>query len=130
MRPRADDIEYQIDHWGDRFVIVTNDDAVDFRVMEAPLDDPGALDGTGRARARPPHQRGSNRSRDFLAVHEWDRAQPMIRIVDRAGKDHSLAIDPAPHDIGFGPNEQWDTPVDPAHPPVAHDAGPRASTST
>ena len=40
-RPRADDVEYSVDHWGDRFVILTNLDAEDFRVMTAPLDAPG-----------------------------------------------------------------------------------------
>ena len=30
-----------IDHWGDRFVVLTNLDAPDFRVMTAPLDAPG-----------------------------------------------------------------------------------------
>src|ERR1700761_351085 len=41
VRPRADGVEYTIDHWGDRFVVVTNLDAEDFRVMTAPLDAPG-----------------------------------------------------------------------------------------
>ena len=38
---RADDVEYDVDHWGDRFVVLTNLDAPDFRVMTAPLDAPG-----------------------------------------------------------------------------------------
>ena len=39
-RPRADDVEYAVDHWGDQFVILTNLDAEDFRVMTAPIDAP------------------------------------------------------------------------------------------
>ena len=31
----------RVDHWGDRFVVVTNLDAEDFRVMTAPVDAPG-----------------------------------------------------------------------------------------
>ncbi|MGZ7011115.1 MAG: oligopeptidase B, partial [Ilumatobacteraceae bacterium] len=38
VRPRTDDVEYAVDHWGERFVILTNLDAEDFRVMTAPID--------------------------------------------------------------------------------------------
>ncbi len=110
VRPRVADVEYQIDHWGDRFVIVTNEDAVDFRVMEAPAADPGVWT---ELIAHQPGRRitGVEPFEGFLAVHEWNRAQPMIRIVDRDGAQRTLQIDPAPHDVGFGPNEQWDTAV-------------------
>ena len=40
VRPRTDDIEYSVDHWGDKFVILTNLDAEDFRVMTASIDAP------------------------------------------------------------------------------------------
>jgi hypothetical protein len=40
VTPRTEDLEYAVDHWGDRFVILTNLDAEDFRVMTAPLDRP------------------------------------------------------------------------------------------
>ena len=41
VRAREADHEYGIDHWGDRFVVLTNLHAEDFRVMTAPLDAPG-----------------------------------------------------------------------------------------
>jgi oligopeptidase B len=41
VRPRQDDVEYQVDHWGASLVVLTNLDAVDFRVMSATLDQPG-----------------------------------------------------------------------------------------
>ncbi len=107
-RPREDDVEYHFDHWGDRFVILTNHDAVDFRVMQAPLDDPSAWTELVS------HQAGRRITNiepfaDHLALHEWDRAQPAIRIVRRDGSTVTLEIDPEPHDVEFGPNEQWDT---------------------
>jgi oligopeptidase B len=110
VRPREDDLDYQVDHWGDRFVVVTNLEATDFRVMEAPLDDPGlwtelVAHEVGRRIT------GVEPFETFLAVHEWNRAQPMVRIVERDGTSRPLPIDPSPHDVGFGPNEQWDTPV-------------------
>ena len=77
VRPRTPDVEYGIDDWGDRFVVLTNLDAPDFRLMTAPHDDPGS----GRtsspmkpAAGSPPPSRspttscctsGSRRSRGF-----------------------------------------------------------------
>ena len=50
----AEDVEYSLDHWGDRFVVLTNLDAPDFRVMTAPLDAPGRVDRAAPPRARSP----------------------------------------------------------------------------
>ena len=38
FEPRKRDLEYSIDHYGDKFYIVTNLDAENFRLMECPLD--------------------------------------------------------------------------------------------
>jgi len=42
VRPRRQGVEYSVEHHGDRLLIVTNDGAPDFRLMEAPLSDPSA----------------------------------------------------------------------------------------
>jgi oligopeptidase B len=41
VEPRRQGIEYSVDHQGDRFVILTNDGAHDFRLMAAPVSSPG-----------------------------------------------------------------------------------------
>jgi oligopeptidase B len=40
IEPRRQDIEYSVDHQEDRFLILTNDGARDFRLMAAPVADP------------------------------------------------------------------------------------------
>jgi len=40
IHPRQHEMEYSVSHHGDRFFIVTNDEAVNFKLMEAPVDDP------------------------------------------------------------------------------------------
>ena len=40
VEERRHGVEYSVDHQGDRFVILTNDGARNFRLMAAPLDDP------------------------------------------------------------------------------------------
>lgn len=108
VRPRTDDLEYHIDHWGDRWVVVTNLEAPDFRVMTAPLDSPGDW---AEFVAHEPGRRisGAEPFADFLALQEWFHAQPQIRIVSRNGTANALIVDAEPHDVGVGANEEWDT---------------------
>jgi oligopeptidase B len=42
LRARVHGVEYHADHQGERFVIVTNEDAENFKIVEAPLDEPTA----------------------------------------------------------------------------------------
>jgi oligopeptidase B len=37
--PRRRGVEYSVEHWGDRFVVLTNEDAENFSVWSCPLDD-------------------------------------------------------------------------------------------
>ena len=41
VEPRHEGVEYYVDHQGERFLIVTNAEALDFRLVEAPVTDPG-----------------------------------------------------------------------------------------
>ena len=40
VEPRRQGVEYGLDHHGDRFFILSNDGAPNFRLVEAPVDDP------------------------------------------------------------------------------------------
>ena len=108
--PRRADVEYQLDHWGDRFVVLTNHDAVDFRVMEAPIDAPGAWT---ELVAHEPGRRITviEPFAEFLALHEWYAAQPQIRILARGGERSVLDFGDEPHDIEFGQNAEWEAPT-------------------
>jgi oligopeptidase B len=46
IEPRRPGIEYGIDHQGDRFLILTNDGARNFRLMAAPVSSPGRASWT------------------------------------------------------------------------------------
>lgn len=41
FQPRMDDVLYEVEHHDDRFLIVTNKDALNFRLMQTPLDRTG-----------------------------------------------------------------------------------------
>jgi len=47
VQPREQGVEYHLEHHGDRFLVVTNaDGAENFKLVEAPVDDPGRANWT------------------------------------------------------------------------------------
>jgi oligopeptidase B len=106
VRPRVEDVEYSIDHWGDRFVVVTNLDAEDFRVMTAPLDAPaewtelvGHVPGRRITEAEP--------FDGHLVLHEWLDAQTRLRILFRDGTERVVELGTDPHSVHLGANPEW-----------------------
>lgn len=103
---RADDVEYAVDDWGDRFVILTNLDAPDFRAMWADHESPGNWSDLVA------HQPGRRITAlepfaGHLVVHEWHRAQPQARVVGRDGSEAILDFGVEPHDLELGANPDW-----------------------
>lgn len=120
VRPRAEGIEYDVEHWGDHFVVLTNLDAVDFAVMLAPLDAPGDWSAFI---AHEPGRRiiSVDAFAGHLVIHEWAAAQPRLRVLRRTDDPSAddlvteildvSACEPSgrnePHDINIGPNPQY-----------------------
>jgi oligopeptidase B len=107
VRRREDGVEYHVDDWGDRLVITTNLEAEDFRIMTA---DPSAPSEWAEFDPPSPGRRitGVECFADVLAIHEWAEAQPRVRLLDRARSSRSIHIADEPHDVEFGPNEDWE----------------------
>ncbi len=106
VAPRRPDVEYSVDHWGDRFVIVTNDNAEDFRVMTAPVDNP---DEWTELVAHQSGRRilGAEPFADHLVLHEWLDAQPRLRVLFRNGVERVVDLGPEPHDVEPESNPEW-----------------------
>ncbi|HEY4331668.1 MAG TPA: hypothetical protein VGM78_03825, partial [Ilumatobacteraceae bacterium] len=108
VRPRTDDLEYHVDHWGDRFVIVTNLDAIDFRVMTAPLADPN--DWTELIGHEPGRRiLGAEPFADHLVVHEWHEAQQRLRILSTDSSERIIDLGTEPHEVELDANPEWHT---------------------
>ncbi len=108
VRPREHGHEYAVDHWGDRFVVLTNLEAEDFRVMTAPLDTPATWSELI------PHRPGRRITgvepfAGHLAVHEWSAGQPGLRVLFREGGERSIDLGSEPSDVEFGANGEYDT---------------------
>lgn len=109
---RRADHEYGVDHWGDRFVILTNDVAEDFRIVTAPVEDPSEAAWTELVPARPGTRLGSVEAfAGHLVVHEWGDATPRIRLVFPDGTERVLGFDEEVHTADPGSNPEYDTPV-------------------
>ncbi len=103
VKARTPDVEYGIDDWGDRFVVLTNLDAPDFRLMTAPHDAPRQWSDLVA------HEAGRRLTEaepfaDHLVVHEWMAAQPQVRVLRRDGTSEVLDFGDEPHDIAIGAN--------------------------
>ncbi len=108
VRTRSEDVEYSVDHWGDRFVVLTNLDAPDFRVMAASVDAPGDWSELL------PHVPGRRFTEiepfaGHLVLHEWSDAQPKVRVLFQDGTQDMLDFGAEPHDIELGSNPEWAT---------------------
>ena len=110
VRPRGDGHEYYLDHWGDVFVVLTNEDAEDFRVMTAPVNAPG--DWTELV----PHVQ-SNRIvsvvafEGHLVLHEWHQAQQRLRILFADGTERTIDTGDEPHAVDLDSNHEYVTDV-------------------
>jgi oligopeptidase B len=106
VRPRTEGLEYSLDHWGDRFVVLTNLEAEDFRVMSAPEDAPADW---SELLPHVPGQRivGIEPFADHLVVHEWSQAQQRVRILRRDGAIEALDLGSEPHELGLDANPEW-----------------------
>ena len=108
VRERQDQHEYAVDHWGDCFVVLTNLDAEDFRVMTAPLADPAAWTELV------PHRAGTRITgvepfAAHLVLHPWADAQPGLRVLFRDGSERAIDVGSEPSDVEYSANPEYDT---------------------
>lgn len=113
VEPRHTGRIYNLDHWGDRWIIRTNaDDAIDFKVMEAPSDTPSKANWKDLI----PHTPGRFIEdvalvKDYLARQERADANTKIVIRDRAGAEHEIAVDEPAYALSLGGASEFDTTV-------------------
>ncbi|MEZ5775294.1 MAG: S9 family peptidase [Hyphomicrobiaceae bacterium] len=109
---RTEGHEYSLDHWGDRFVILTNSGgAEDFRIVEAPTDDPGMA----AWRDLEPHRPGRlildvTPYRNHLVRLERENGLPRIVVRRKSdGAEHSIAFPEEAYSLGTSAGYEFDT---------------------
>ena len=112
IAPRLDDELYQVEHAGDHFYIHTNaDDAVDFKIMRAPVSDPARENWQEWL----PHNAGTYVN-DFVTFQdrivrlERQNALPRIVVSDYEQQDvYQIDFEEAAYHLGLSPGFEFDT---------------------
>jgi oligopeptidase B len=111
---REPEHDYSVDHHDDRLIILTNSDgAEDYRIVEAPSDDPRRE----HWREIEPHRPGRLildvvAYKDFLVRLEREHGLPRI-VVRRfaSGEEHAIAFDEEAYSLGISAGYEYDTPT-------------------
>lgn len=109
---RSEKIEYDMEHWNDRFLIKTNKDgAEDYKIVEAPIDAPQSSNWKDLI----PHRPGIFLV-SFLVLKNWmvrlERENALPRIVVRemaTGIEHAIEFDEEAYSLGIGEMREFDT---------------------
>ena len=110
VQPRQRELEYSVEHHGDRFLIVTNDQATNFKLVEAPVSRPGKTHWRDLIPHRPEVLLdGIDAFADHLAIYEREQGLEQIRLTDPHGGNARYVQFPEPvYTIKPGPNEEFE----------------------
>ena len=111
--PRERDHEYQLEDLGDRFIIRTNWQAKNFRLVEAPIATAGDR-STWRdiiAHRNDAFIDSFDAFKDFIALSERSDGLQRIRIKPWQGKDFLLDAQDEAYTMALGANSEQDTPL-------------------
>ena len=113
IEPRADNVEYSVEHHGDHFYILTNaDDAVDFKIARTPVASPGRANWTDWVA----HEAGTYilttiPFKDYFVRLERHNALPRIIVSTYEGDEHAVTFDEAAYSLGVRSGYEFDTSV-------------------
>lgn len=105
---RRENVEYHLDHWGDRFTIVTNLEGSDFSVMVANETD------TEQWQPLIPHVAGSrivgfDCFDSWAVMSRWVEGQQRLSVVHRDGSINDIDVVDEPHEVELDANPDYVT---------------------
>ncbi|SNS22604.1 oligopeptidase B [Belliella buryatensis] len=114
IAPIEDNVQYDVDHaGGEDFFIYTNQDAVNYRLVKAPVSNPIKSNWADVIPNRSDiFLEGVDYFKDYMAVQETKEGLAKIRIIKYAdNSDHEIQFDEAAYSAGLGYNPAFDTDV-------------------
>ncbi|MEO1251422.1 MAG: S9 family peptidase [Pseudomonadota bacterium] len=108
---RDNGVEYDVEHYGDEFIIRTNaDDAVDFKLVKAPISSPGRenwRDWVGHEAGR--YIAGFVPFKDYIVRYERSDALPRLIVSDYDGAEHAIEFEEEAFSLGLSAGYEFDT---------------------
>jgi oligopeptidase B len=113
IRARENDLLYQVESHDDRFFIVTNENAKNFKIVETPVASPDKEHWKEFIPYDPEIKIDSvDAFAKYLAISERKNGLPAIRIFDlKSGESHEINFDEAAYEVGLGGNPVFNTDV-------------------
>ena len=138
LLPRAPDVVYSVEHHGDDFLIRTNDGAINFRLLRAPVSDPSRANWTEIVAARDSVLlEDLTVFRNYAALYERGNAVRRIRVLDfQRGTTYEVDFPEEISTFQGATNPEYDTDVvrftytSPITPPSVYDFDMRQKTRT
>jgi len=111
IRPRENDLLYDVESHGDRFFIVTNEKAKNFKIVEAPVASPGKENWEDFIPYDPQVKiDGVDAFENYLAISGRLNGLPAIRIYDlKSGELRDIKFDESAYDVSLDRNPTFDT---------------------
>ncbi len=111
FQPRMKNILYDIVALDDRFLIRTNWNALNFRLMECPLD---KTDSSNWKEVIPHRNdvliQGIEEFKDFIVINERKNGLVNLRVKNNTnGKEHDISFEEAAYTAGIGANPEYNT---------------------
>lgn len=114
IEPLKDNVEYSVDHaGGNQFYIRTNLNAVNYRLVQAPVASPGAANWKDVI----PHRdnvflEGVDYFKDHMAIEEMSAGLTTIRIIRQSDKsEHAINFGEPAYTAGIGYNPEFNTNI-------------------
>ena len=113
IRPREKDLLYYVENHGDRFFIVTNENAKNFKIIETPITSPGKENWKDFIPYDPEVKIDSvDAFENYLAISERLKGLPAIRVYDlKSGESHEINFDEPAYEVSLDRNPVFATNI-------------------
>ncbi|MBT5540532.1 MAG: S9 family peptidase, partial [Alphaproteobacteria bacterium] len=113
VKKRSQGVEYSIYHWGDYFYILTNENALNFKVMKVPIKNLHEGDWEEFLReSREVYLRGLDVFKEYLIVFERQKGIPRVRVIEFGnGKEHYVQFPDSSYAVGPDINPTYESCV-------------------
>ena len=113
IRPRENDLLYSVEHHGDRFFIVTNENAKNFKVVETPVASPDKEHWKDYLPYDPEVKVDAvDAFENHLVISERRNGLPAIRICDlKSGETHEINFDEPTYEVSLDRNPVFKTGI-------------------